>query len=109
MTHEEQHTKDYLRLKIDLPSFQFEIVTQDPHKALPELRKIMETLQLEDQIAYEEFAIDDIKSGLSSAFVDNQQVMAAVKRLLKSENDYRVARTEVNATATIDLDQHIRN
>jgi hypothetical protein len=105
----EERKEEILRVKIDLPSFQFELVTQEPNLALPELRKILEALQFDEEILYEEFVVQEIKTQLSEAFIGNTQVMTAVKRLLKQEEDYRVASVEVSTTATIDLDQHTRD
>jgi hypothetical protein len=101
--------EDFLRVKIDLPSFQFELVTKDPATALPELRKILETLQLDDEVLYEEFVVQEIRASLSENFIGNTQVMNAVKKLLKQEEDYRVSRAELSATATIDLDQQTKH
>jgi hypothetical protein len=101
--------REFLHMKIDLPSFQFELVTRDPAKALPELRRILESVQLDDQIIYEEFVVQEMRSNLSDTFVANNQVMGAVKKLLKNEDDYRIARVEINTTATIDLEQHTKN
>jgi hypothetical protein len=101
--------KEFLRVKIDLPSFQFEIATQDPGRALPELRKILENVELDDQVIYEEFVVQEMRQSLSETFVNNQQVMGAVKRLLKNEDDYRVASVEIAKTATIDLENDTRD
>jgi hypothetical protein len=101
--------EEFLRVKIDLPSFQFELVTKDPNIALPELRKILESLQFDEEVLYEEFVVQEMKSQLSDSFVANQQVMGAVKKLLKQEEDYRVTKADISATATIDLDQHTRD
>ena len=83
--------KEFLRVKIDLPSFQFEVVTRDTKATLQELRRIMESVRLDDQAIYEEFVVQEMRASLSEQFVSNSQVMAAVKRLLKQEDDYRVA------------------
>jgi hypothetical protein len=109
MVTEEKQRKDFLHVKIDLPSFQFEIVTKDPEKALPELRKILESVQLDDQVIYEEFVVQEMRAALSETFVNNPQVMSAVKRLLKHEDDYRVSRIEIATTATIDLEHNTRD
>lgn len=101
--------KEFLHMKIDLPSFQFELLTRDPDKALPELRKILESVQLDDQIIYEEFVVQEMRSNLSDTFVSNSQVMTAVKKLLKNEDDYRIARVEIDTTATIDLEHHTKH
>lgn len=101
--------KEFLKVKIDLPSFQFELTTADPGIALPELRKILESMQFDEEVLYEEFVMQEMKNALSEGFVGNTQVMGAVKKLLKQEEDYRVSRTEIGATATIDLDQRTRD
>jgi hypothetical protein len=109
MVSGEKKRKEFLHVKIDLPSFQFEVFTKDPSGALPELRKILETVQLDDEVIYEEFVVQEMRQALSETFVDNQQVMNAVRKLLKHEDDYRVARVEINTTATIDLENHTRD
>jgi uncharacterized protein YqfB (UPF0267 family) len=101
--------KEFLHVKIDLPSFQFEVLTKDPDKALPELRKILETVQLDEQVIYEEFVVEEMRAALSETFVSNKQVMGAVKKLLKHEDDYRVARVEIATTQTIDFEHHTKN
>jgi len=100
--------REFLRVKIDLPSFQFEVVTQDLN-ALHELRLILENVSLDDQAIYEEFVVQEIRAALSDQFVSNQQVMAAVKRLLKQEDNYRVARVDIDITSTIDLENNTRD
>jgi hypothetical protein len=107
--NEEKRSKEFLHVKIDLPSFQFEIVTKDPGQALPELRKILESIQLDDQVIYEEFVVQEMRAALSETFVNNPQVMNAVKRLLKHEDDYRVSRVEIATTATIDLENNTKD
>lgn len=109
MVNEQQRKEEILRVKIDLPSFQFELVTQDPNLALPELRKILEALQFDEEVLYEEFVVQEIKQQLSESFIANTQVMTAVKKLLKQEEDYRVSRVDISTTATIDFDQQTRD
>ena len=109
MGNEVARKKDFLHIKIDLPSFQFEVVTKDPQRALPELRKILETVQLDDQMIYEEFVVQEIRAALSETFAGNQQVMGAVKKLLKNEDDYRVSRAEITTTETLDFDHQTKD
>ena len=101
--------KDFLHVKIDLPSFQFEIRTEDPQTALPELRKILESVQLDEQVIYEEFVVQEMKASLSETFISNQQIMSAVKRLLKHEDDYRVSQVQISTTATLDLENQTKD
>lgn len=95
---------EYLRARIDLPSFQLDIATKDPKSTLSELRKILEVIHNDDDIMYEEFVKQEIRSHLSSAFVENQQIMDAVKKLLKQEEDYRIVSTSVPITQSIDVE-----
>lgn len=104
-----EKNEEFLRVKIDLPSFQFELVTKDPGVALPELRKILESVQLDEEMLYEEFVVQEMRNILSEGFLGNTQVMTAVKKLLKQEEDYRVSKADIGATATIDLEQHTRD
>jgi hypothetical protein len=101
--------KDYLHVKIDLPSFQFEVHTKEPHRALPELRRILEAVKFDEQALYEEEAITHLREQLSQTFIENAQVMAVVKRLLHQEEDYRVATVPIDRTATIDIDEEARD
>jgi hypothetical protein len=109
MVSEQKRKEEFLRVKIDLPSFQFELVTQEPNIALPELRKILETLQLDEQVIYEEFVVQELRAELSENFINNQQIMNSVRKLLKQEEDYRVGRADIATTATIDLDNQTRD
>lgn len=109
MASEQKKRAEFLRVKIDLPSFQFELVTEDPTIALPELRKILETLQLDEQVIYEEFVVQELRAELSESFIANQQIMGTVRKLLKQEEDYRIGRAEISTTATIDLDNQTRD
>jgi hypothetical protein len=108
MVNENERVEEFLRIKIDLPSFQFEIFSRDPAASLPELRRILESLQLDEQVLYEEFVVQELRAALSEGFISNQQVMTAVKKLLKQEEDYRISRVDIATTATIDLDQRTR-
>lgn len=101
--------KEFLHMKIDLPSFQFEVLTKDPAKALPELRRILEAIQIDDQVVYEEFVVQEMRAELSENFVGNQQIMSVVKKLLKQEDDYRMTHVEVDTTATIDIEHQTRD
>jgi hypothetical protein len=109
MVSEQKKKEEFLRVKIDLPSFQFELVTEDPSVALPELRKILETLQLDEEVIYEEFVVQELRAELSENFINNQQVMTTVRKLLKQEEDYRIGRANITTTATIDLDHQTRD
>jgi hypothetical protein len=109
MVSEQKRKEEFLRVKIDLPSFQFELVTQEPNIALPELRKILETLQLDEQVIYEEFVVQELRAELSENFINNQQIMNSVRKLLKQEEDYRIGRADIATTATIDLDNQTRD
>jgi hypothetical protein len=98
----ERRPSEYLRLKIDLPSFQLELSTKDT-SALGELRKVLELLGKDDQLAYEEYALEEIKSQLSSQFTANQQIMDAVGTMLK-EHEFRISTTEVPLVQSIDFE-----
>lgn len=101
--------KEFLRVRIDLPSFQLDIATKDPQTALRELRKILETIRVDDDVMYEEFVTQELKSSFSETFVSNANVMAAVRKLLKQEDDYRIAAADIPTTATIDVEQQTRS
>ncbi|MBR9700690.1 hypothetical protein GOV11_02390 [Candidatus Woesearchaeota archaeon] len=98
--------REYVRVKIDLPSFQMDVKSKDPKVTLPELRKILESVRLDDQLIYEEFVSQELQAVFSDTFVTNQQVMTLVKRLLKQENDYRVFTADIPTTSAIDLDRN---
>lgn len=95
---------EYLRARIDLPSFQLDIVTKEPKVALSELRKILEVIHNDEDIMYEEFVKQEIRTNLSTAFVENSQIMDAVKKLLKQEEEYRIASATIPITQSIDVE-----
>ena len=110
VTEQERKIKhdDFLRVKINLPSFELELETKDASKTLFELRRILEVLQVDDQIVYEECVVQELTSLLSESFIGNTQVMDWIKKLLKQENDYRVATTNIPLTAEFDFDQQTK-
>jgi hypothetical protein len=95
--------EEFLHFKIDLPSIKFEISSSDPAKVLPELRQLLDTVQIGDAVLYEEFAMHELRHELSDGFTRNREVMEEVKKLLRSEEDYRTARVSLTLTATVDL------
>ena len=101
--------KEYFAVKIDLPSFQIELKSKDPSVTLPELRKVLEAVRLDEQFIYEEFVQQELHTIFSSSFTNNMQVMEAVKKLLKKEEDYRVFKATLMSTTSIDLDQQTEN
>lgn len=98
-------TKEFFKMTIDLPSFQLELSTADPLAALPELRRVLEALKLDDQLVYEEFVAQEIRQTFSRAFTQNTAVMDAIRELLKQAEDYKVVRTTIPSKTTIDLEQ----
>ncbi len=101
--------REYLKVKIDLPSFQFEVMTRDPQTALGELRRILEVMHLDEDVAYEEFVQQDLRANCSEAFLRNAPAMAAIKTLLKQEDGYRVVTATIARTTTVDLDTQMRS
>lgn len=99
---------DFLKLNIDLPSVQVELRTTNPVPALAEIRKIIEGMQIGDEVIYEEFVTEELKMVFSESFLQNKKVMDAIRTLLKQEEDYRVAATEVKGKTAIDLDSKQR-
>ncbi|MDD9953898.1 MAG: hypothetical protein OXR66_06195 [Candidatus Woesearchaeota archaeon] len=98
-------TNEFLRVKVDTPAFKVEISSQEPGSALPELRKILELMSMDEEIVYEEFVAEELKTTFSDGFINNQKAMTAVKQILKQEDDYRIATTMIPSTATLDLEQ----
>jgi len=102
---EQGSDKEYLRVKIDLPSFQFEIFTKDTATALPELRKVLEAVRVGDELAYEDMAMQELRQQLSEAFTNHSDIMGLVRKLLKEEEDFRIARISIGTLADIDVDE----
>jgi hypothetical protein len=98
--------KEYLHMHIDVPSFELELETQQPGKVLSDLRKIfeessktlpqlhrvLEHFRSHEEVAYEEFVIQEMRQQLSPVFVENQKVLETVRHYLQQEDDYRIAR-----------------
>ena len=102
-------TDEFFRVKIDLPSVQIDIASKEPRLALPEFRRVLEAMKLDEQMIYEEFVQEELRQSLSKHFVENPDVMRAIKKLLKQEEDYRVFKTEIPSKAEIDLEQNIKS
>ncbi len=98
-----------MKIKIDLPSFQLELTSNDPLSTLPELRKVLESIHLDDQVIYEEFMTQEIGAIFSDTFVSNEKLMKLVKKLLKMEEEYKFHKMVLPITATIDLEQKTKN
>jgi len=95
--------KEYLRVRIDLPALKLDINTQNPSIALSELRRILEAMHLDEEVIYEEFVASELKQVFSETFVNHPKVMDVIRGLLKQEDDYRLATTEIATNATLDL------
>ena len=96
--------KEFLNIKVDLPTFQLEVRSQEPTTALAEIRRILDSLNIDEAVIYEEFVTEELKAVFSEHFVKNTEVMTAIKHLLKKEDDYRIASIEIPSKALIDLD-----
>lgn len=109
MEQRETQDNDFLKFRIDLPSFQLELNTRNVEHSLTELRKILEAVHLDDDIIYEEFVTQEIRESFSKTFVKNKEVMDLIRSLLKQEDDYRISTVEIPSTTTIDLDDRTRS
>ena len=98
--------KGFLNVNIDLPTFKLELQTTDPAPALANLRKILEKLDLTNEVVYEDFVEEELKAVFSETFLQNQQVMGSIKKLLKQEEDYRVSSTEIPMQIDLDSASH---
>jgi hypothetical protein len=102
-------SKEFLRVNIDLPSFRLEISTANPSAALSELRRILECVNIDEEVMYEEFVKEELKAVFSEAFMKNAQAMSAVRKLLKQEEDYRACSAEIPCETTIDVESQSRS
>ena len=107
VTQDAERESEFLKVRIDLPSFQFDVATRDPRSALSELRRILEIMHADDEIAYEEFVQQELRASFSDAFLRNAQAMGTIKAFLKQEQDYRIATAEI--PMTLDLDARTRS
>ncbi len=101
-------SKEFLRVNIDLPSFRLEISTANPGAALTELRKILECVNLDEEVMYEEFVTQELKTVFSETFMRNGQAMSSIRKLLKQEEDYRVSTAEIPSEVTVDVEHNTR-
>ena len=104
----ERDLNELFRVKVDLPSFQIEVVSKDPSTTIPEVRRILEAMRVDDQLIYEEFITQELQAVFSEIFTQNSKMMQSVKKILKQEEDYRVFTMELSTTATLDLDNQTR-
>ncbi len=104
MTQDARSTEDFLNVKIDLPSVQLELRTGDPRFALSELRRILEVLNLDDDVAYEQAMQQDLRKSCSAAFLAHAEAMGALKTLVRETEAYRIATAEVQRMTSLDLD-----
>lgn len=100
--------KDSLNLNIDLPNVQIHLKTTNPLPALMEIRRVLEGLHISEDVIYEEFVTEELKMAFSKQFLQNQNVMEAIRALLKQEEDYRVATARISGKTTVDLESNHR-
>jgi hypothetical protein len=108
MVQDTRPRDEFVKVKIDLPSFQLEVSSADPKTTLPELRRILEVMHMDEDVAYEQAVQQDVRSSCSAAFVANTDAMAAVKQLVRETDSYRIATASIPSTTALDLDAHTR-
>lgn len=108
MVQDTRPREEFVKVKIDLPSFQLEIASADPKTTLPELRRILEVVHLDEDVAYEQAVQQDVRSSCSAAFLANNDAMTAVKQLVRETDSYRIATSEIPSTTALDLDARTR-
>lgn len=104
MTQDTRSTEDFLKVKIDLPSVQLELNTSDPRFALSELRRILEVLNLDEDVAYEQVMQQDLRKSCSASFLAHAEAMGALKSLVRDTDAYRIATAEIQRSTSLDLD-----
>lgn len=104
MTQDARSTEDFLKVKIDLPSVQLELNTSDPRFALSELRRILEVLTLDEDVAYEQVVQQELRKSCSSTFLAHTEAMGVLKSLVRDTDAYRIATAEIRRSTSLDLD-----
>ncbi|NJL43881.1 MAG: hypothetical protein HC945_00965 [Nitrosarchaeum sp.] len=96
-----------LNATISVSSLKISVTSDDPVRALPELRKLVEAVgSLEnDAMLYEDMLGFELKEKLSSEVVENQEIMAIIKNTLNVEEDYLVTKGVLDVIDELDFEK----